>query len=118
MARLTIRVDLGPQAAIGPGKVRLLELIEARGSLRAAAAAMGMSYRRAWLLLREIEAAMGAPAVAGRTGGSKGGGSALTPLGRAVIGEYREIERQATRSASLNLRALSRLCRPSRGTSG
>ena len=110
MAHLTIRVDLGPEAAIGPGKIRLLELIEAKGSLRGAAAAMSMSYRRAWLLLRDIEAAVGAPVVAGRAGGAKGGGSALTPLGANLIRQYRAIERQAGRSASAHLRELSRLC--------
>lgn len=109
MARLTIRIDLGGDAAIGPGKARLLELVAAEGSIRGAAIAMGMSYRRAWLLLREIETAMGAPVVVSQSGGNKGGGTSLTALGGAVARQYRAIERQASRSVSSRLQALSDL---------
>src|SRR5215469_2697582 len=55
MAKLTIRVDLDQEAAFGPGKARLLEALDERGSIRAAAIAMQMSYRRAWLLVQDIE---------------------------------------------------------------
>jgi molybdate transport system regulatory protein len=109
MARLTIRIDLGGDAAFGPGKARLLELVAEKGSIRGAALAMGMSYRRAWLLLRDVEAAMGAAAIAAETGGARGGGSSLTPLGRAVLDQYRAIEKQAARSVAAQLRALSKL---------
>ncbi len=109
MARLTIRIDLADGGAIGPGKARLLELIEQHGSLRRAAAAMGMSYRRGWLLLREIEDVIGAPAVTGRTGGARGGGTSLTRLGRSVLAQYRDIENEASRAVSRKLRALDRL---------
>lgn len=109
MARLTIRVDIEDSAAFGPGKARLLELIEETGSIRSAAAAMGMSYRRAWLLVHEMQEIMGAPVVAGRTGGAKGGGTTLTTTGKAVLTHYRAIETRATRAAVVQLRALSRL---------
>jgi molybdate transport system regulatory protein len=111
MARLSIRIDFGNDAAFGPGKARLLELIAEKGSIRAAAAAMDMSYRRAWLLIQEIEAAVGGSAIAAETGGMRGGGSTLTPLGRTVVDRYRAIEAQASRSAEAQLRALSRLAR-------
>jgi molybdate transport system regulatory protein len=98
MARLTIRIDLDDRAGFGPGKARLLELIEETGSIRQAAAAMDMSYRRAWLLLRETEALTSEPVVAARTGGKKGGGTSLTTSGRALVECYRAIETEAGRS--------------------
>jgi molybdate transport system regulatory protein len=112
MARLSIRIDLGSETALGPGKARLLELVDTEGSIRAAAAAMGMSYRRAWLLLQDIEATMGAPVIAAATGGVKGGGASLTKLGRAVVDQYRKIEERATRSVDAELRTLSELAKP------
>jgi len=111
MARLTIRIDLGTDAALGPGKVRLLEAVNQVGSIRGAANAIGMSYRRAWLLLQDIEAVMGAPVVAGETGGANGGGTSLTKLGWAVVGQYRAIEKRASRSVATELRALSALAK-------
>lgn len=55
MVRLTIRVDFEPGHALGPGKIHLLEQIDETGSIRGAAAAMKMSYRRAWLLIQATE---------------------------------------------------------------
>jgi molybdate transport system regulatory protein len=114
MARLSIRIDLGSETALGPGKARLLELVDSEGSIRGAAAAMGMSYRRAWLLLQDIEAAMGAPVISAETGGIDGGGTSLTKLGRAVIDHYRKIEERASRSVDAELRALSEIAKPNR----
>jgi len=111
MARLSIRIDLGSDTALGPGKARLLELVDAEGSIRGAALAMGMSYRRAWLLLQDIEATMGAPVVAAETGGVKGGGTSLTRLGREVVNQYRKIEERASRSVDAELRALSEMAK-------
>ncbi len=109
MTRLTIRVDLTEDAAFGPGKARLLELIDEAGSIRRAAAVMNMSYRRAWLLLKEIETIIGTPALATRTGGARGGGASLTKRGRAVLERYRTIEKRATRAVSAELRALAQM---------
>jgi molybdate transport system regulatory protein len=117
MPRLTIRVDFDEVAAFGPGKARLLEMIDETGSLRSAAAAMNMSYRRAWLLLQETEAMMKAPVTAARTGGSKGGGTALTPFGRDVVECYRAIEAGAARAATGELRALSAMTKRSSANS-
>ncbi len=111
MARLTIRIDFGKDAAFGPGKARLLELIDEKGSIRSAAAAMDMSYRRAWLLLREIEVMMRAPVVAARTGGARGGGTSLTRFGRSVVAGYRAIETGAERSLDAQTRALARMAK-------
>lgn len=109
MSRLTIRIDIGPDAAFGPGKARLLELVEETGSIRRAAAGMGMSYRRAWLLLRDIGNVIGMPAVQTRTGGPNGGGTSLSTRGRAMLEQYRMIERRAAQSCAKELTSLARL---------
>ena len=111
MARLSIRVDLGESAAFGPGKARLLELLDREGSIRRAAAAMDMSYRRAWLLIRDVEAVMGAPVITTATGGANGGGASLTGLGRTLVKRYRIIERNAAKAAAGDLRRLARLAK-------
>jgi molybdate transport system regulatory protein len=116
MTRLSIRVDLD-EGAFGPGKARLLELIEKEGSIRSAAAAMKMSYRRAWLLLQSIEETFGAPAIVTATGGAHGGGAVLSKLGRTLIARYRAVERHAARGAAADLTALSKLAKPSARTS-
>ena len=111
MTRLTIRIDLAKDSAFGPGKARLLELVDETGSIRRAASAMNMSYRHAWLLLKEIETIMGTPVVAAQTGGAGGGGAALTKRGRAVLEHYRAIEERATRSVAAELRAFSAMAK-------
>jgi molybdate transport system regulatory protein len=113
MARLNIKVELGDGRALGPGKIRLLELIDEKGSIRRAAVAMEMSYRRAWLLLHDVEDMMGAPVLAAETGGHKGGGTSLTAAGRAVVDHYRSIEAIAARSIGTELKALARLAKRS-----
>src|SRR5215467_11573884 len=95
MARLTLRLDLGPDRAIGHGKVRLLEAVRDQGSISAAGRAMGMSYRRAWLLIDELNRIFGSPVVHAKHGGFTGGGAELTPLGHRVVQHYRSIEAKA-----------------------
>lgn len=90
--RLTIRLDLPNGHRIGPGKIRLLEAIADTGSISAAGRSLGMSYRRAWLLVDEINRTFAQPAVAGQTGGSGGGGTALTDWGRELVALYRGLE--------------------------
>jgi molybdate transport system regulatory protein len=107
MARLTLRVDFDGDRAIGPGKIRLLELIDAKGSISAAGREMAMSYRRAWLLVDNLNRSFREPVVAAQTGGAKGGGAALTALGRAVVRHYREIEERATAAGAEHVRALA-----------
>jgi molybdate transport system regulatory protein len=107
MARLTIRIDFGNGTAIGPGKVRLLELVGESGSIRKAAGQMKMSYRRAWLLLKALDGTFGEALVETATGGRAGGGARLTPAGRLVVKQYRGVEKAATKAAARNLAALS-----------
>jgi molybdate transport system regulatory protein len=107
MARLTIRIDFDDGSALGPGKVRLLELVAATGSIRQAAAQMKMSYRKAWLLLKALEETFGTRLVETTTGGSKGGGARLAPLGKAIVARYHSLAKAAARGAAADLRYLS-----------
>jgi molybdate transport system regulatory protein len=105
-AALTIRVDFGAYGALGPGKIKLMELISKHGSISAAGKEMGMSYRRAWLLVDDINRVFREPLVEKQTGGSGGGGARLTKLGRDVVGRYRAIEGAAATASAADLRAL------------
>jgi molybdate transport system regulatory protein len=106
MATLRLRVDLDPCGAVGPGKIELLEHIEALGSIAAAGRAMGMSYRRAWELVDSVNQCFRQPVVAKQLGGAAGGGATLSPFGREVIRRYRAIEVDAERAATAHLKAL------------
>ena len=112
MTRLTIRIDFEDAEGFGPGKARLLELIEELGSIRSAAAAMSMSYRHAWLLLQAVEDTFGAPVITTATGGAKGGGAKLTELGKTVVARYRAIEAQAVRATQGDLSELTKAVTP------
>ncbi|MGZ5105893.1 MAG: winged helix-turn-helix domain-containing protein, partial [Usitatibacter sp.] len=80
-----LRLMFGTEIAIGPGKADLLDAIAATGSISASARRMGMSYRRAWLLVDTMNRCFREPVVAAATGGSGGGGASLTPFGRRVL---------------------------------
>jgi molybdate transport system regulatory protein len=104
--RLTVRVDFGSDRALGPGKIRLLEAIHETGSISQAGRALDMSYRRAWLLVDDMNYCFREPVVATQPGGAQGGGAALTPFGRKLIEKYRAIETQATTAAKRQLHDL------------
>ena len=110
MAHLFVRVDFEPSdSSLGPGMAELLERISERGSIRQGAAAMGMSYRKAWLLLQHMHQTFGAPVVVTETGGSAGGGARLTDLGTKLLRTFRAIEENVSRAADSEMRALSAL---------
>ncbi|MEQ1403483.1 transcriptional regulator [Neorhizobium sp. Rsf11] len=96
--KTTIRIDLDNGVRLGPGKAQLLELIAEHGSIRAAGAAIGMSYRRAWLLGDEINRMFREPSISTRHGGKNGGGAGLTEFGRELLSRYRRME-EASRDA-------------------
>ena len=106
-ARLSIRIDFGPDLRIGPGKIALLEQIAALGSISAGGRAMDMSYRRAWELIADLNTTFGKPVVEPKSGGKKGGGATLTPLGLSLISRYRAMERAAATAAAAHLAALT-----------
>jgi len=89
---LRLRVVLRPGAALGPGKIDLLEAIAETGSIRAAGSRFKMSYRRAWSLVAELNGMFKTPLVVAETGGRGGGGATLTPLGRKVVERFRAME--------------------------
>ncbi len=96
------------ELAIGPGKVALLEAIEETGSITSSARKLGMSYRRAWLLVEETNQCLVRPAVATATGGQRGGGSTLTPVGVELVRRYRALERATALAVDRNLKSLMR----------
>jgi molybdate transport system regulatory protein len=110
-ARLTLRIDLGDERAIGPGKIRLLEAIRDTGSITQAAITLGMSYRRAWLLVDDMNNCFREPVIAAQAGGSHGGGAALTPFGRRLIDQYRAIEAEAHAATAARLNELEAACK-------
>jgi molybdate transport system regulatory protein len=93
--RFRMRVSDGDRIAVGPGKIALLEAIGNTGSITAAAKSLDMSYRRAWLLLDELNRSLEHPAVDSAKGGLQGGGSSLTEAGQQLITLYRRIEKRA-----------------------
>jgi molybdate transport system regulatory protein len=87
-----IRIDFSGTCSLGPGKVSLLECVERTGSLSAAARTLGMSYRRAWLLLHSTNEGFSQPVVELSVGGKEGGGARLTDFGQRLIADYRSFE--------------------------
>jgi len=86
------RVDFGSQCSVGIGKVELLEGIARTGSLSQAAREMRMSYRRAWLLLEDMNLGFDHPVAHASVGGRGGGGVVLTPFGTRLVAAYRHLE--------------------------
>jgi molybdate transport system regulatory protein len=89
---ITLRVDFAPGLRLGPGKADLLEGIRDTGSIAAAGRRMGMSYKRAWLLVEAMNAMFAAPLVTSSKGGRDGGGAELTEAGRTVLAAFRSME--------------------------
>ncbi len=107
---LSLRLLHGAAIAIGPGKADLLDAIAATGSISAAARAMGLSYRRAWLLVETMNAAFATPLVVANRGGGGGGGAVLTNDGVAVLGDFRSMTAAAgTAAAPAAARLIARL---------
>jgi molybdate transport system regulatory protein len=97
--RLTVRFDFDASRRLGPGKVALLEAIRKTGSISAAGRAHQMSYRRAWLLVEELNKSFREPLVSAHPGGANGGGAKLTPAGESVIALYRAAEQKMREAA-------------------
>ena len=92
-----LRIDFGPGRSLGPGKISLLEEMQRTGSLSKAASVLGMSYRRAWVLVQSMNALFDEPLARMTKGGRGGGGGAqITARGREAVTAFRRAERQAT----------------------
>jgi molybdate transport system regulatory protein len=92
MLKLKAQILCGEEIAMGPGKAALLEAIALEGSITAAGKAMGMSYRRAWLLVDAMNRCWKEPLVGTAAGGAKGGGARLTAAGETILAAYRALD--------------------------
>jgi molybdate transport system regulatory protein len=107
VTKISIRIDFGKGKQIGPGKIALLECIAAKGSLVKAAKEMEMSYRRAWLLVQDLNASFDLPCVTSQKGGARGGGAVLTALGTILVKDYRALEKGSEKIAMRKFKALT-----------
>ena len=105
-AQVTLRFDFAADRRLGHGKVSLLEAIHRTGSIAAAGRDFGMSYRRAWLLVDEMNRMFREPVVETRGGGRNGGGAVLTALGESVVSLYRRAEAKIMAGAAAEISAL------------
>lgn len=96
---------------LGPGKAALLEGIRDTGSISAAGRAMGMSYKRAWMLVEEMNAAFRDPLVESTRGGPGGGGARVTEAGLAVVRLYRAVEDTAARAGADDILTIKSMLR-------
>lgn len=103
--RVTIRFDFVAGQRLGPGKIALLEALAATGSIAAAGRQHGMAYRRAWLLVDEMNRMFKQPVVIARGGGKAGGGSALTDFGVRLVQHYRDAEAKSAAVAQAAIAA-------------
>jgi len=101
------RIDFAKNSYVGPGKIDLLEAIRDSGSLSQAARNIGMSYRRAWLLLESLKSSFREPVTLATTGGKGGGGVTLTSFGETLIKSYRLLEQDIAAVAIRRLQAIT-----------
>jgi molybdate transport system regulatory protein len=106
MAHLILRIELASEARLNGDAIDLLELVETKGSISAAGRAHGITYRRAWTVLDELNRMFKQPVIAAHIGGADGGGARLTDFGREVIARYRAIESLASHQTAHELAAL------------
>lgn len=104
--RITMRFDFADGRRLGPGKIALLEALAATGSIAAAGRVHGMAYRRAWLLVDEMNHMFKQPVVIAKGGGKAGGGAGLTAFGARLVAQYREAEAKAAASAEATVTLL------------
>ncbi|RIL04826.1 MAG: ModE family transcriptional regulator [Proteobacteria bacterium] len=116
MARVKLRVYFPGDHSLGPGKVALLEAVREHGSISAAARALGMAYRHAWVLIDDLNRCFATPVVSTATGGSAGGGTTLTPLGEELVRRYHRMQQRAERALAGEIAALEAKRRPARRT--
>lgn len=106
--QVRIRLNVGEDIALGPGKIKLLRLIDETGSISAAARSAGMSYRRAWLLVETMNACFVESLVTTETGGTRGGGAAVTAMGKKIATLYEAICQDAESATVSGAKRLAR----------
>jgi molybdate transport system regulatory protein len=105
---IRFRIDFAANSWVGPGKIELLEAIRRHGSLSQAARSLGMSYRRAWLLIASLNSYFQKPVTQATTGGKGGGGVTITRFGETLIKSYRELSRDIAIAAARRLPSIAR----------
>ncbi len=110
------RVQIKHMVAIGPGKADVLQGIAETGSIAEAGRRLGMSYQRAWSLVKAMNQDFVEPLVTKQRGGVTGGGATLTPTGKQALTIYRAIEEEAQRAVAKQLSELLAMIRPEAGT--
>lgn len=110
--KLSLRIDLGDGARLGPGKAALLTQIAEVGSIGGAATALGMSYPRALKLIAQLNDTFAGPVITTQHGGPKGGGAALTQTGRDILALYNTICAAAETTSGPHLNSLNSLLKP------
>ena len=111
-AAIRIRITRGEDIAIGQGKADLLESVLETGSISGAARRQGMSYRKAWLMVDEMNRCFREPVVVATKGGPQGGGAVLTDTGREALSRYRIIQKHAEAAIEAELKAFRDLLLP------
>lgn len=102
---IRIRIAYGENIAIGQGKADLLEVIGRVGSISAAARELDMSYRKAWMLVDEMNQSFKSPVVVAVKGGPQGGGAQVTPLGQEALARFRVIQTKASEAIAEDVKA-------------
>lgn len=110
--RIKLRLEYDAPLVLGPGKLQLLSLIDRLGSISAAGREMGMSYKRAWSLIEQMNAAFATPVVDSSRGGPGGGGATVTPTGHKVLRHFQALEKLLTDQGADDLANLSALLKP------
>jgi molybdate transport system regulatory protein len=94
--KIKLQIYCGEEIAMGPGKADLLDAIAAAGSISAGARTIGMSYRRAWLLVDTMNRCWKEPLIETAPGGQARAGARITPFGREVLAGYRALQQHAS----------------------
>jgi molybdate transport system regulatory protein len=98
--RFKVWCEVNDEPVLGPGRHRLLSAVRSTGSINSAAVEVGISYRRAWAQIREMEGLLGYPLIASKRGGKAGGGTILTPAARKLMKRYERLCRKVDRAVT------------------
>ena len=109
LATIRIRIAFRENIAIGQGKADLLEAIHRTGSISGAARDLVMSYRKAWMLVDEMNQCFRSPVVLAAKGGLRGGGAQVTPLGLEALARFRQIQAKASAAIEADVRQFRKM---------
>jgi molybdate transport system regulatory protein len=106
----------GRRRILGPGMIEILQGIGETGSLRQSALKMEMSYMKAWLMVKQLNAAFAGPLITIARGGRQGGGAVLTPRGAEILKLYHEMELACQKAIAPAARKIGTHLRPTRSS--